>query len=245
MESKEEEANSIPEDFEPIKEEELKKEDQIFEIYKNEKWDKIVPNIFHAINNKNKSKEYQEYPYFSPKNQIKFLPKLDVPSEIFNQQQLKELHAILPPYHQYCSLSRVFSISVDGSNLKSFYNKCEGAYNSILAIKDDEGNVFGAYASETFSPTATFHGTGDCFLFTFFKENKIHVYNSTGLNEHYMYSDNEQICFGCTDNYFSLVLQNNFLDGYSKKTQTYQNESLNKKDKFVIVKLELWAFSEK
>ena len=52
MEQKGEEANTIPSDFEPIKEEDLKKEDHIFEIYKNEKWDKIVPNIFYAIKNK-------------------------------------------------------------------------------------------------------------------------------------------------------------------------------------------------
>ena len=37
MEQKGEEANTIPSDFEPIKEEDLKKEDHIFEIYKNEK----------------------------------------------------------------------------------------------------------------------------------------------------------------------------------------------------------------
>ena len=60
-----------------------------------------------------------------------------------------------------------------------------------------------------------------------------------------MYCDNEQICFGNTDDYFSLCLKNNLLDGYSKTTTTYNNKSLNLKDKFVIVKMEVWCFKEK
>ena len=57
-----------------------------------------------------------------------------------------------------------------------------------------------------------------------------------------MYCDDYQICFGCSDDYFSLCLSNNFLDGYSQKTQTYDNENLTKSDKFIITKLELWGF---
>ena len=57
-----------------------------------------------------------------------------------------------------------------------------------------------------------------------------------------MYGDNDQICMGCSDDYFSLSLRNNLLDGYSKPTKTYNNACLNNKDKFTIVKLELWTF---
>ena len=150
---------------------------------------------------------------------------MDISSDILNTNQLKELLSRIPHYHQYKNLYRIFSISIDGSALKSLYNKCEGINNSILVIKDDEQNVFGAYASEEYSPTSKFSGTGECFLFTFYKENKIHIYCSTGLNDHYMYCDDEQICFGCSDDYFSLALRNNLLDGYSKSTQTYKNKN--------------------
>ena len=40
--------------------------------------------------------------------------------------------------------------------------------NSILVIKDDDDNIFGAYASECFEPNKNFSGTGECFLFTFY-----------------------------------------------------------------------------
>ena len=59
-----------------------------------------------------------------------------------------------------------------------------------------------------------------------------------------MYCDNEQISFGCSDDYFSLCLRNNLLDGYSRHTKTYNNEPLNNKDKFVIYKLEIFGFKK-
>ena len=233
---------SHPQDFEPVKYIESEKINSLFEIHKSPEWDKTVPQILDLVDKCKDGKEEGNYPYFTRQNAVQYLPKLDVPTEIFTNIQLKELHSKLPYYHQYTNLKRIFSISVDGCALRSFYNKCEGINNSIIAIKDDEGNVFGAYASESFKPKFTFYGTGECFLFTFYKDNRIHIYNSTGQNDHYMYGDNDQICFGCSDDYFSLALTNDFLSGYSKATKTYDNESLNKRDKFTIVKLELWAF---
>ena len=241
---KSEEEKNLSKEIEEIKdkENEIKKGDCIFEIIKTKEWDEVIPHIIQVMD---QNKTSIEYPYFRIQNAVQYLPKLDIPSDILNTNQLKELHSRLPNYHQYSNLYRIFSISVDGSNLKTLYNKCEGINNSVLIIRDEEGNVFGAYASEEFTPTSKFSGTGECFLFTFFKENKIHIYCSTGINDHYMYCDNEQICFGCSDDYFSLSLRNNLLDGYSKNTQTYKNEPLNNNDKFLIVKLEIWGFKKK
>ena len=241
---KSEEEKNLSKGIEEIKdkENEIKKGDCIFEIIKTKEWDEVIPHIIQVMD---QNKTSIEYPYFRIQNAVQYLPKLDIPSDILNTNQLKELHSRLPNYHQYSNLYRIFSISVDGSNLKTLYNKCEGINNSVLIIRDEEGNVFGAYASEEFTPTSKFSGTGECFLFTFFKENKIHIYCSTGINDHYMYCDNEQICFGCSDDYFSLALRNNLLDGYSKCTQTYKNEPLNNNDKFLIFKLEIWGFKKK
>jgi hypothetical protein len=245
MKENDEEENIIK-NQEVVKEQEIKNKDSLFEIIKTPEWDKVIPEIIEAIDHKkNDNSNFNEYPYFRVQNAVQYIPKLDSKSDILNTNQLKELHSRLPSYHQYASLFKIFSISIDGSALKSFYNKCEGINNSILLIKDDEGNVFGAYASDVFYPSSTFCGSPDSFLFTFYKEDKIHVYKSTEINNHYMYCDNEQICFGNTDDYFSLSLKNNLLDGYSKTTTTYQNKPLNDRDKFIIVKLEVWGFKEK
>ena len=178
MEEKDEEQNIITEK-EEAKKQDIKNEDCLFEIIKTPEWDKVIPTIIEAIDKKkNDNTNYLEYPYFRIQNAVQYIPKLDTDSDILNINQLKELHSRLPSYHQYTNLFKIFSISIDGSDLKSFYYKCEGINNSILIIKDDEGNVFGAYASEVYAPTSNFSGTGECFLFTFFKENKIHIYNS-------------------------------------------------------------------
>ena len=223
----------------------IERDSSIIEIIKTPEWDKVIPPILEAIDkNDNGNSVFTEYPYFRVQNAVQHLPKLDKPSEILSTYQIKELHSRLPSYHQYANLYKIFSISVDGSNLKTLYNKCEGINNAVLLIKDDEGNIFGAYASEQFSPSSKFFGTGECYLFTFYKENKIHVFCSTGINENYMYCDNEQISFGCSDDYFSLCLRNNLSDGYSKFTQTYKNEPLNNRDKFDIFKLEIYGFKK-
>ena len=231
-----------PKGSEPIKYITQEQSDSICEIYKDPAYENKIEQVLESVEKYIHGKESGNYPYFRYENTIQYLPKLDVPSEILSSAQLKQLHSKLPDYHQYTNLKRIFTISVDGCALRSFYGKCEDVNNSILVVKDSENNIFGAYASEAFAPKNTFYGTGECFLFTFYKESKIQVFNSTGKNDHYMYGDNDQVCFGCSDDYFSLALTNNFLDGYSKKTSTYDNDILNGEDKFKIVKLELWGF---
>ena len=237
--------NPLPPDFTPVQDSDMKKEDCIFEVYKSEKYSQIIPTLIQYINSKKYfNKTSQDYPYFSSSNAIKYLPKLDTPSEILSNNQLKELHLFFPYFLQYSSLNKIFSISTDGTALKSLYKKCEGIKNSILVIKDKDQNIFGAFASDIIYPSFTFTGTPDSFLFTFYKEEKIHIYKATEINDNYMYCDNEQICFGSDGEQFSLSLKNNLLDGFTKTTDTYKNKPLNGSDKFTIAKLEIWGFKE-
>ena len=128
--------------------------------------------------------------------------------------------------------------------MKTLYKKCEGIKNSVLIIKDNEKNIFGAFVSDALYPSGTFSGTPDAFLFTFHKEEKIHIYKATQINDNYMYCDYEQISFGSSGDGFSLCLKNNLLDGYSKTTDTYKNKPLNGGEKFTIVNLEIWGFKD-
>jgi len=50
------------------------------------------------------------YPYFNPKSPIQYFPRLDTPSEILNNNKLKEIHSYFPYIHQYSSLYRIFSL---------------------------------------------------------------------------------------------------------------------------------------
>lgn len=231
--------------FESIEYEDSKNEEAILEIFKSPDWDVTVPAILEAIDSSKTDNTYGDYPYFKIQNTCQFIPQLSSSSEILNEAQLKELHSVLPYYHQYTNLRLMYSLSKDGCALKTFYLKANGISNSILVVRDDSGNIFGAYASEQYESQSKFYGTGECFLFTFYSSNRIHCFHTTALNDHYIYSDDSQVAFGCSDDYFSLVLENDFYSGYSKTTQTYKNPVLNGKEKFIIIKLELWAFQDK
>ena len=173
---------SLPSDFEPVKYLDSEKINSIFEIEKSPDWDKTIPELLDTVEKYQSGKinDSDSYPYFTPNNAAQYLPKLNVPSDIFTIIQLKELHSKLPYYHQYTNLRRVFSISVVRCALRSFYDKTEKINNSILVVKDEDGNIFGGYASEPWTPQFTFYGTGECFLFSYFKENKNHVYTASG-----------------------------------------------------------------
>ena len=240
------EENNLPPGFTPVIEEDQKKEECIFEVTKSKNYEKIFPSLIQKIDQKlyqNKSSE--DYPYFNKNNKIKFLPRLDSKSEILSNNQLKELHLYFPYFLQFSSLSKIFSLSQDGTSLKTLYKKCEGIKNSILVIKDNEKNVFGAFASDVLTPSGIFTGTCDSFLFTFYQEEKIHVYKATQINDNFIFCDFEQICFGNSGEKFSLALKNNLLDGYTATTDTYKNRPLNGGDKFTIVNLEIFGFKEK
>ena len=235
--------NPLPADFVPVPEEEYKKDDSIFEVYKSDNYKKIFPSLIQKINQKiYHNKPSEDYPYFTESNKVKFLPKLSSPSEILTNNQLKELHIYFPYFLQYSSLSKVFSLTQNGADIKTLFKNCEGIKNTILVIKDKEGNIFGAFLSDVLYPSATFTGTPDTFLFTFYKEEKIHVYKATQINDNYMYCDYEQICFGNSGKDFSLSVKCNLLDGYSKTTDTYKNKALNGGENFHIVNLEIWGF---
>ena len=49
----EEKDNKLPGDFEPIQPDDMSKEDCLFEVYKSENYEKIVPNLIKAIDTKN------------------------------------------------------------------------------------------------------------------------------------------------------------------------------------------------
>ena len=226
-----------------IKNDDIKNEECIFEVYKSENYDKVIPNLIKSIEvRESENKTSEDYPYFIPNKPIKYLPKLNQPSEIINDNQLKELHVHFPFFHQYPNLEKIFSITEDGCSIKTLYKKCEGIKNTLLLIKDEEKNVFGAYASDVIAPTSLFYGSSDCFVFTFYKEDKLHIYKSTDLNEKYMFCDYKKICFGNNYDDFSLCLMNDLSEGNSKRTITFNNKVLNGKDKFIIAKLEIWGF---
>lgn len=231
--------------FEPIEYEDVKNEPAIFEAFKAKEYTDIVSGVLKSIDNYYKDTDtYDDYPYFRVQNTCKFIPSLSQKSEILSERQLRELHAHLPYYHQYKNFKLVYKPNRDGWNMRTFYDRIEGSKNSILVVKDDSGNVFGAFVSEEYQHLhkKEFYGTGETFIFTFFKSERIHCFPSTGLNDYYIFSDYSTLSFGCSGEYFSLSFENDFLKGYSRTTETFKNPNLTGSDNFFVKNLELWTF---
>lgn len=230
--------------FEPLDNEELSDEENIESIEKNDDYITTMTNLCgNMYNSSHNIETYNDYPYFRVQNTCKFVPKLDKESEILSKKQLRELHSNIPYYQQYKDLKLLYSMSVDGTALKTFFEKSEGIQNSILVVKDDSENIFGAYISDYLQiKYSQFYGTAETFIFTFFDTERIHCFPATRINDYYIFSDDKRIAFGCSDEAFSLSLDNDFWGGYTAKTKTYNNLPLSKKEKFIVVKVELWTF---
>jgi hypothetical protein len=240
--------SSVPflnEVFEPIKPLSIQESELVCSVAMNKDYTDTITAVILAINNYSEDiPNDDDYPYFKENQTIKFLPKLNEHSEILSERQLRELHQSLPYYHKYKNMKLLYSTSKDGIAMKTFYQKTQGYLISIVLIKDDNQNVFGGFLSEEIRKSDKFYGTGESFVFTFHNGERIHVYEGTCENEYYIYSDDEIFAMGCSDNFFSIVVRDDFLKGSSRHTITYKNPILSGKEEFFCQKFEVWTLED-
>lgn len=241
--------NNIPflnEVFEPIKPLSTEESDLVCSIAMNKDYTDIITSVILSINNYSENIPSEEdYPFFKENHTIKFIPKLtNAKSEILSERKLRELHQNIPYYQRYKNLKLLFSTSVHGISMSTFFENTKDYKVSIVIIKDDDQNVFGGYLSEEIRRTDKFYGTGESFVFSFHKGERIHIYEGTTDNEYYIYSDNDLFAMGCSDGQFSLAVRNQFLKGSSRQTSTYKNSCLASNEEFFITKFEVWTFEE-
>jgi len=88
-------------------------------------------------------------------------------SKILNPKMLVLLGLVIPPLFKRKKWELVFSTDTEGVSMRTFYQCVENYNPTILLIKDSNGNVFGAYASEKWHNSKYYYGTGETFLFKF------------------------------------------------------------------------------
>ncbi|KAL8663852.1 MAG: hypothetical protein Q9202_003538 [Teloschistes flavicans] len=93
------------------------------------------------------------------------------PSSIVLTRALaEEIRLLVPPRLQLIDCwSLVYSLEEDGVSLTTLYNKLASpsvpkANSFVLVIKDAAGGIFGAYLTDPPHPSASYYGTGECFL---------------------------------------------------------------------------------
>uniref|UniRef100_A0A2R8ZK27 Oxidation resistance protein 1 n=1 Tax=Pan paniscus TaxID=9597 RepID=A0A2R8ZK27_PANPA len=100
-----------------------------------------------------------------------FRPNLSDPSELLLPDQIEKLTKHLPPRTIGYPWTLVYGTGKHGTSLKTLYRTMTGLDTPVLmVIKDSDGQVFGALASEPLKVSDGFYGTGETFVFTFCPE---------------------------------------------------------------------------
>ncbi|XP_047190071.1 oxidation resistance protein 1a isoform X3 [Scophthalmus maximus] len=170
-----------------------------------------------------------------------FKPNLREPSDLLEAAQIEKLARNLPPRTIGYPWTLAFGTSKHGMSIKSLYRAMQGQDTPVLmVIKDSDGQVFGALASEPFKVSDGFYGTGETFLFTFNPE--FEVYKWTGDNMFFIKGDMDSLAFGGGSGEFGLWLDGDLYHGRSHSCKTFGNPMLSKKEDFYVQDIEIWAF---
>ncbi|KAI7799171.1 putative oxidation resistance protein 1, partial [Triplophysa rosa] len=170
-----------------------------------------------------------------------FRPHLNEPSVLLQPEQIEKLAKHLPPRTIGYPWSLAFSTSNHGMSIKSLYRTMQGQDSPVLmVIKDSDGQLFGALASEPFKVSDGFYGTGETFLFTFCPDFK--VFKWTGDNLFFMKGDPDSLAFGGGGGEFGLWLDGDLYHGRTHSCKTFGNPMLSKTEDFYVQDIEIWAF---
>nr|XP_017529933.2 TLD domain-containing protein 2 isoform X3 [Manis javanica] len=111
--------------------------------------------------------------------------------------RLLSLH--LPPRVIGHSWSLAFCTSRDGFSLRNLYRQMEGHNGPVLlALRDQDGQMFGAFSSSAIRLSKGFYGTGEAFLFSFSPQLK--VFKWTGNNSFFVKGDLDSLMMGSGSN---------------------------------------------
>ncbi|XP_057689141.1 oxidation resistance protein 1a isoform X4 [Corythoichthys intestinalis] len=170
-----------------------------------------------------------------------FKPNLREPSDLLEADQIEKLARNLPPRTIGYPWTLAFGTTKHGMSIKTLYRAMQGQDTPVLmVIKDSDGQVFGALASEPFKISDGFYGTGETFLFTFNPE--FEVYKWTGDNMFFIKGDMDSLAFGGGSGEFGLWLDGDLYHGRSHSCKTFGNPMLSKKEDFYVQDIEIWAF---
>ncbi|XP_056124306.1 oxidation resistance protein 1b isoform X2 [Rhinichthys klamathensis goyatoka] len=170
-----------------------------------------------------------------------FRPSLTEPSDLLQPDQIEKLAKHLPPRTIGYPWSLAFSTSKHGMSIKSLYRTMQSQDSPVLmVIKDSDGQLFGALASEPFKVSDGFYGTGETFVFSFSPD--LEVFKWTGDNMFFIKGDMDSLAFGGGGGEFGLWLDGDLYHGRTHSCKTFGNPMLSKTEDFYVQDIEIWSF---
>ncbi|KAI9258747.1 TLD-domain-containing protein [Phascolomyces articulosus] len=201
-------------------------------------------------------KQYEEEKRKRQQNIVAFLDIMDPPELVGRKQDTEpvldriiseKLRPYLPRRHRLSmKWSLLYSLDQHGASLTTLYRQCRSHRGPcVLAIKDANKNIFGAFLNEPFKTNnASYYGTGECFLWKYCANSgNIQVFPWTGKNEYMILSETEFIAIGGGDGKFGLWINSDLEHGHSEPCPTFDNECLSQKPEFACIELEIFAIT--
>ncbi|XP_057637850.1 TLD domain-containing protein 2 isoform X1 [Chionomys nivalis] len=185
-------------------------------------------------------KEEEAVPAPAPQDPVE--PQLTEASRVLGASEIRQLGLHLPPRVAGRPWSLVFCTSKDGFSLRRLYRQMEGHSGPVLLVlRDQDGQVFGAFSSSAIRLSKGFYGTGETFLFSFAPQLK--VFKWTGSNSFFVKGDLDSLMMGSGSGQFGLWLDGDLYRGGSYPCATFNNEVLARQEQFCIEELEAWVLS--
>ncbi|XP_078398278.1 nuclear receptor coactivator 7-like isoform X1 [Cetorhinus maximus] len=168
-------------------------------------------------------------------------PVLADPSELLESFHIEKLTQHLPARTQGYAWQLMYSTAVHGTSLRTLYRSLAVVDTPVLlVVKDMDNQIFGALASHPFRLSDHCFGTGETFLYTFNPQFKI--FRWSGENSYFIKGDRDSLELGGGSGHFGLWLDADLYHGRSNPCSTFNNETLSKKEDFIVQDLEVWTF---
>ncbi|XP_041044031.1 nuclear receptor coactivator 7-like isoform X2 [Carcharodon carcharias] len=168
-------------------------------------------------------------------------PVLADPSELLESFHIEKLTQHLPARTQGYAWRLMYSTAVHGTSLRTLYRSLAVVDTPVLlVVKDMDNQIFGALASHPFRLSDHCFGTGETFLYTFNPQFKI--FRWSGENSYFIKGDRDSLELGGGSGHFGLWLDADLYHGRSNPCSTFNNETLSKKEDFIVQDLEVWTF---
>lgn len=194
------------------------------------------------LSGKEDEEEEEEKEEAAPAPEDPVEPQLVEASQVMGASEIRQLSLHLPPRVIGHSWSLAFCTSRDGFSLRSLYRRMEGHSGPVLLVlRDQDGQMFGAFSSSALRLSKGFYGTGETFLFSFSPQLK--VFKWTGNNSFFVKGDLDSLMMGSGSGQFGLWLDGDLYRGGSHPCATFNNEVLARQEQFCIMELEAWALS--
>ncbi|XP_070962127.1 TLD domain-containing protein 2-like isoform X1 [Oncorhynchus clarkii lewisi] len=184
----------------------------------------------------------QDLDYLSSEDPTK--PELTDQSSLLHIGQLCQLNEHLPARLEQCPWSLVYSTQRHGTSLGTLYKSMGGmdcSTSTLTVIRDNCGQVFGAFCPTTLRISLSYYGTGHTFLFSFSPQ--LQVYKWKFSNSFFVKGSPDYLAFGGGGGLFGLWLDDGLIRGQSHRCDTFDNDVLSSSDDFLINDLEVWAIS--